>query len=51
MTELAREKPVVVYCDISLRAYEAGLMLRHGGFDSVRVFEGGMAMWPHQKLK
>jgi NADPH-dependent 2,4-dienoyl-CoA reductase/sulfur reductase-like enzyme/rhodanese-related sulfurtransferase/two-component sensor histidine kinase len=49
VAELPREKPVVTFCDISLRAYEASLILRHAGFEDVRVLDGGMAMWPYER--
>lgn len=47
--ELPADKPIVTFCDISLRAYEASLILRHAGFADVRVMDGGMAMWPYER--
>jgi NADPH-dependent 2,4-dienoyl-CoA reductase/sulfur reductase-like enzyme/rhodanese-related sulfurtransferase/two-component sensor histidine kinase len=49
MGELPRDKEIVTFCDISLRAYEASLILRHAGFEHVRVLDGGMAMWPYER--
>ena len=36
---------------ISLRGYEAGLILKHAGFKNVRVLDGGIAMWPYEKVQ
>lgn len=49
--ELPRDKDIVVFCDLSLRAYEGALMLKAAGFDKVRVMEGGMAMWPYDRIE
>jgi rhodanese-related sulfurtransferase len=51
LSEIPAEKPIVTFCDISLRAYEAALILRHAGFKNVRVMDGGIAMWPYEKLE
>lgn len=48
--ELPADKLAVTFCDISLRAYEASLILRQAGFSDVRVMDGGIAMWPYEKL-
>jgi NADPH-dependent 2,4-dienoyl-CoA reductase/sulfur reductase-like enzyme/rhodanese-related sulfurtransferase len=47
--ELPKDKPVVAFCKISLRGYEAALILRNAGFSDVRVMDGGIAMWPYEK--
>jgi rhodanese-related sulfurtransferase len=49
--ELPRDKEIVVFCDLSLRAYEGALMIKAAGFDKVRVMEGGMAMWPYERIE
>jgi rhodanese-related sulfurtransferase len=49
--ELDKDKPVVAFCKISLRGYEAGLILKHAGFKDVRVLDGGIAMWPYEKVQ
>lgn len=51
MGELPRDKDIVTFCDSSLRGYEAALMLQSAGFKRVRVMDGGMAMWPYEKLE
>jgi rhodanese-related sulfurtransferase len=47
LDEVPRDRQVVVYCGSSLRAYEAGLILRHAGFDNALVLDGSVAMWPY----
>lgn len=41
-----RDKPVVCFCKISLRGYEAALILKQAGYQDVRVLDGGILMWP-----
>jgi rhodanese-related sulfurtransferase len=48
--ELPRDKPIVTFCQISLRGYEAALILKAAGFNDVRVLDGGLAMWPFEKI-
>ena len=49
--ELPRDKPIVTFGALSLRGYEAALILRAAGFADVRVLDGGIAMWPFEKLQ
>lgn len=49
--ELDRQKPVVAFCNYSLRAYEAAIILKHEGFKDVKVLDGGLEMWPYEKLQ
>ena len=44
------DKEIVAFCNISLPSYEAGLILKAAGFGKVRVMDGGIAMWPFEKL-
>ncbi len=46
MGELDKNKPVVAFCKISLRGYEAALILKQAGFADVKVMDGGILMWP-----
>ena len=48
---LPRHQPIVTFCNLSLRGYEAALILSAAGFDSVEVMEGGVAMWPYETLQ
>jgi rhodanese-related sulfurtransferase len=49
MGELPRDREIVTFCKVSLRGYEAGLILKAAQFDKVRVMDGGIAMWPYEK--
>jgi NADPH-dependent 2,4-dienoyl-CoA reductase/sulfur reductase-like enzyme/rhodanese-related sulfurtransferase len=48
LTEIPKNKEIITYCAISLRGYEASLILRAAGFKDVKVLDGGMAMWPYE---
>ena len=50
LDELPKDKEIITFCKISLRGYEAALILKAAGFDKVRVMDGGMAMWPFPKI-
>jgi rhodanese-related sulfurtransferase len=49
LDELPRDKEIVTFCKISLRGYEAALILQAAGFGNVRVMDGGVLMWPYEK--
>lgn len=49
--ELDRSKPIVAFCKISLRGYEAALILKKAGFNDVKVMDGGILMWPGKLIK
>ncbi|MFO7369471.1 MAG: FAD-dependent oxidoreductase [Bacteroidales bacterium] len=44
-------KEIVVYCKISLRGYEAALILQAFGYKNVMVLEGGIMAWPFDREK
>ena len=46
--ELNKEDEIVAYCKISLRGYEAALILEGEGFENVKVMEGGIVAWPFE---
>ena len=50
LSELPKDKEIVAFCKISLRGYEAALILKAAGFENVRVMDGGLVMWPYEKL-
>ena len=50
LDELPKDKEIITFCKISLRGYEAALILKAAGFERVRVMDGGIAMWPYEKL-
>ncbi|QTA78219.1 FAD/NAD(P)-binding domain-containing protein [Desulfonema limicola] len=43
--ELPKDKDILSYCKISLRGYEAQLILNQAGFDRVWFIEGGHEAW------
>jgi NADPH-dependent 2,4-dienoyl-CoA reductase/sulfur reductase-like enzyme/rhodanese-related sulfurtransferase len=53
LTELPEDKntPIICYCKISLRGYEAALILEAHGWTHVRVMEGGIMAWPYAREK
>lgn len=40
----------MTFCKISLRGYEAALILKAAGFNQVRAMDGGIVVWPFQKF-
>jgi rhodanese-related sulfurtransferase len=49
--ELPKDKEIVTFCKVSLRGYEAAKILQGAGFTRVRVMDGGMAVWPYEKVR
>jgi len=47
LDELPRDRPIVPFCKLSLRGYEAQRILQAAGFESVRYMEGGILGWPY----
>ena len=45
MAELEKGKPVVVFCAIGVRAYNAARILMQNGFENVSVYPGGMRFY------
>lgn len=46
-----KEQEMICYCKISLRGYEAALVLEANGWKNVRVMEGGIMAWPYPREK
>lgn len=46
-----KEKEIICYCKISLRGYEAALVLEGNGWKNVKVMEGGVMAWPFPREK
>lgn len=46
VSELSPDDEIVAFCKISLRGYEAALILEGEGFKNIKVMEGGIAAWP-----
>ena len=49
VNELPKDKEIITFCKISLRGYEAALILKAAGFKNVKVMDGGVVMWPYEK--
>jgi len=45
-TELPRDREIVTFCVIGVRAYDAERTLRGLGFGDVKFFEGSLEAWP-----
>jgi rhodanese-related sulfurtransferase len=48
IAEIPGDREITPYCAVSLRGYEASLILRAAGFVNVKVLDGGIAMWPYE---
>ncbi|MFB6318150.1 FAD-dependent oxidoreductase [Saccharicrinis sp. FJH54] len=46
-----RDTEIITYCKISLRGYEAAVLLKAHGYKNVKVLEGGIMAWPYSKEK
>jgi len=46
-----KDRDIVCFCKISLRGYEAALILEANGWRNVRVMEGGIMAWPYAREK
>ncbi|MDD2511864.1 MAG: FAD-dependent oxidoreductase [Proteiniphilum sp.] len=51
LNELPEDKnrEIITWCKISLRGYEAALILQANGYTRVKVLEGGIAAWPYAR--
>ena len=46
-----KNSEIICYCKISLRGYEAALVLEAHGWKNVHVMEGGVMAWPYAREK
>lgn len=46
-----KNREIICYCKISLRGYEAQLVLEGNGWKNVKVMEGGIMAWPYPREK
>jgi NADPH-dependent 2,4-dienoyl-CoA reductase/sulfur reductase-like enzyme/rhodanese-related sulfurtransferase len=46
-----KNKEIICYCKISLRGYEAAVVLEANGWKDVKVMEGGVMAWPYPREK
>ena len=50
-SEVPRDRPVVVYCRSSLRAWEATRILSGLGYDNLELLDGGLMAWPYETVR
>jgi rhodanese-related sulfurtransferase len=48
--DIPKDKEIITFCKISLRGYEAALILKEKGYTNVKVMDGGVLMWPYDKI-
>jgi len=48
--ELPRDGNIITCSRLCIRGYEAALILQSAGFTRVRVMDGGVIMWPFEKI-
>jgi len=46
-----KNREIICYCKISLRGYEAAILLEAEGWENVKVLEGGVMAWPYRREK
>ena len=46
-----KDREIILYCQISLRGYEAAVIIEAHGWRNVKVMEGGVAAWPYPREK
>jgi NADPH-dependent 2,4-dienoyl-CoA reductase/sulfur reductase-like enzyme/rhodanese-related sulfurtransferase len=53
LNEIPEDKntEIITWCKISLRGYEAALILKANGYKNVSVLEGGIMAWPYGREK
>lgn len=51
LRELPNSRDIFIYCGVSMRAYEAQLILNASGLDRVWFIEGGLTGWPFELSK
>ena len=45
--ELGKDEDIVIFCQTSVRAYQAQRILDGAGFKNVKFMEGSIAAWPY----
>ncbi len=46
-----KDAEIICFCKISLRGYEAALIIEAAGWRNVKVMEGGIMAWPYSREK
>lgn len=47
LEELPRGKEIITFCKVSLRGYEAQMILDAAGFENTKFMDGGILAWPY----
>lgn len=47
LSEIPKDKEIIIFCKTSVRAYEAHRLLNGRGFSETKFLEGGLAAWPY----
>jgi NADPH-dependent 2,4-dienoyl-CoA reductase/sulfur reductase-like enzyme/rhodanese-related sulfurtransferase/two-component sensor histidine kinase len=50
INEIPKDRPIITLCNVSLRGYEAAIILKSAGFENVKVLDGGLDMYPFEKI-
>ncbi|OQY19947.1 MAG: pyridine nucleotide-disulfide oxidoreductase [Desulfobacteraceae bacterium 4572_35.1] len=48
LDEVPRDRLVAPFCKLSMRGFEAQIVLQQAGFTNVRYIEGGIVAWPYE---
>ncbi|MCG8402827.1 MAG: FAD-dependent oxidoreductase [Firmicutes bacterium] len=48
ITEIPRDKEIIVICALGTRSYEALRTLKGAGYEKVKFMEGGLQAWPYE---
>jgi NADPH-dependent 2,4-dienoyl-CoA reductase/sulfur reductase-like enzyme/rhodanese-related sulfurtransferase len=51
LDELPRDKEIVIFCQTSIRAYQAQRILDGAGFKDVKFMDGSLSGWPYELEK
>ncbi|MBW1615956.1 MAG: FAD-dependent oxidoreductase [Deltaproteobacteria bacterium] len=53
LSELPSDKnaEIICFCKVSMRGYEAAIILNDNGWKNVKVMEGGIMAWPYSREK
>ena len=48
ITEIPRDKEIIIICALGTRSYEALRTLKGAGYENVKFMEGGLQAWPYE---
>jgi NADPH-dependent 2,4-dienoyl-CoA reductase/sulfur reductase-like enzyme/rhodanese-related sulfurtransferase len=50
LSEIPKDKEIIIFCATSIRAYNAERTLRGMGYEDVKILDGSLAAWPFPDL-